>query len=180
MNEEIEINELFSVFGQPTPIHQIVSGDLVPEPYRSLLVHPNHMTLAVEHYYHGPVNVRVLQRHNDGKRYARLIVLERASDRLIVQFGIMRIRLNDCPEPVRHTILAEDTPLGRILIEHNVMRRIEPTAFMHIELEPPLATWLEQTGTTYGRLGYIHVNNKPAVELVEILTPIRPLPRGGS
>jgi hypothetical protein len=51
---------------------------------------------------------------------------------------------------------------------------------MHIELEPPLATWLEQTGTTYGRLGYIHVNDKPAVELVEILTPIRPLPRGGS
>ncbi|MFL5329449.1 MAG: hypothetical protein ACJ8C4_11095 [Gemmataceae bacterium] len=179
MNEEIQVNELFSVFGQPMPMHQIISGDVVPEPYHSLLVHPNHMTLAVEGYYQGPVKVRVLDRHDDGERYARLILLERASDGLVVQFGIMRINLSDCPEAVRHAILAEDTPLGRILIEHDVMRRIEPTAFMRVEVQPPLATWLAQTGTTYGRLGFIHVNDKPAVELIEILAPIPPQPEGG-
>ena len=91
----------------------------------------------------------------------------------IVQFGIMRIRLDLCTNPVREAIMSEQVPLGRILIENDVMRSIEPTAFFRVDLSPPMSDWFGQTGTTYGRLGIINLEGQPTVELCEILAPIR-------
>ncbi|MCU0705342.1 MAG: hypothetical protein MUF18_15325, partial [Fimbriiglobus sp.] len=70
-----------------------VSADEVPEPYRSLLVHTHHMTVTVEQYYGGPVNVRVLEATHNGDEYARKILLELRDSGRVVQFGIVRIDL---------------------------------------------------------------------------------------
>src|SRR4029453_14658101 len=47
----------------------------MPDVYRSLLAHEHHMTVTVEAYHGGPVDVRVLDRRITPTRYAREIVL---------------------------------------------------------------------------------------------------------
>ena len=56
-------DSLYSLF--PTsithPVCTPISGEQMPEPYRSLLVHTHHMTVTVERHYGGPVDVQVLR-----------------------------------------------------------------------------------------------------------------------
>src|SRR4051794_33381761 len=108
-----ELPELYRLFRADVapPEHALVAPADVPGPYRGLLVHTHHMTVTVEAFYGGLVNVRVLDRRRDGDTYARKILLELQSDRRVVQFGVVRIRLDFCSEPVRGAILREDTPL---------------------------------------------------------------------
>jgi chorismate-pyruvate lyase len=165
--------DLFAAFAVEPPPGRAVLADDVPEPFRGLLVHPHHMTVTVEAFFGGPVGVRVLDRRA-GQRYARMIVLEHIASRRVVQFGIVRIHLEDCTPQVRDEILAERTPLGRILIEHDVLRRIEPTGYVRVETPGKLAGWLGLGAPrpTYGRLGIIYCDGRPAIELLEILSPI--------
>ncbi|HEX4588380.1 MAG TPA: hypothetical protein VH120_00505 [Gemmataceae bacterium] len=160
----------------PPPDHDIISPDEMPEPYHTLLVHHHHMTVTVEEYYGSHVNVHVLQRRHVGDTYARKILLELQSDGRVVQFGVVRIRLDFCSAAVKAAILEEKTPLGRILIEHDVLRRIEPTAYFRVTPGPLLTKWfrLSEPQLTYGRLGIIHCDGQPAIEVLEILAPIPP------
>jgi hypothetical protein len=75
---------------------------------------------------------------------------------------------------VREAIVDGMTPLGRVLIQHNMLRRIEPVAFLRVALKPEMAKWFGvEAGTiTYGRLGVIYTGDRPAVEVLEILAPI--------
>jgi chorismate-pyruvate lyase len=145
----------------------------VPPPYDRLLVHEHHMTVTVEAHHGAPVNVRILNRRQDGEVYARKILLTLTGSERVVQFGIMRVNLQFCSPVVRAEIIAGQTPLGRILINHDVMRRIEPTAFLRIETGPALMSHfqLEQPTTTYGRLAILHCDERPAIEVLEIVTP---------
>ncbi len=147
----------------------------VPEPYHQLLVHTHHMTVTVERFYGAPVSVEVLACRRNGQEYARkiLLKLDNATSQ-VVQFGLVRINLVVCPEGVRQAILAGKTPLGRILIDHDMLRRIEPVAFLRVQLSPVMAEWFHALpGTvTYGRVGVIYTGDRPAVEVLEILAPI--------
>src|SRR5687768_11548176 len=105
--------------------HEPVAAREVPEPYRSLLVHEHHMTVTVEAHHGDLVEVVVLDRRLDGDSYARKILLALKQSRRVVQFGLVRIRFEYCSQEVIDEIKSERTPLGRILIEHNVLRRIE-------------------------------------------------------
>ena len=172
-----KLTTLYSHFpgAEELPEFVEVPGNKVPEPYHTLLVHPHHMTVTVEKHHRGLVDVRVLERCRQGSWYARKILLALHGTDRIVQFGIMRINLDQCSTTVRDAILREDTPLGRILIENNVLRRIEPTAFLRIVPDADLQRWfgLSEPLTTYGRLAIIHCDHKPAVELLEIVAPER-------
>lgn len=178
------LDELFGLFPQAAdrPAAQIVPSDDVPSPYRELLVHTEHMTVTVEAFHGESVHVRVLERLIDGDIYARRILLTLQSSGRVVQFGIVRIHLQFCSEPVRAAILAEQTPLGRILIENDVLRRIEPTAFLRVPPGPATAHWFGPPGAvheTYGRLGVIHCDDLPAIEVLEIVAPVAPEPPMG-
>ena len=150
-----------------------VLGHQVPEPYRGLLVHEYHMTVTVEAYHRNQVDVRVLACHQQGDSYAREILLALPSSGRVVQFGIVRIDLRYCSPEVRKEIIAGQTPLGRILIQHKVLRRIEPTAYLQVIPGPAMMEWfgLDNPHPTFGRLAIIHCNEQPAVELLEIVTP---------
>jgi truncated hemoglobin YjbI len=130
----------------------------VPPPYHGLLVHEHHMTVTVEAHHGDRVDVRVLDRSVVGDSYARKILLVLQGSSRVVQFGIMRVHLQYCSPEVRAEIVAAHTPLGRILIEHDVLRRIEPTAFLRVVPSPPMMAWfgLREPLPTYGRLAYIH------------------------
>jgi chorismate-pyruvate lyase len=145
----------------------------VPPPYHELLVHEHHMTVAVEAFHKSPVNVRVLRKRASGRHYARMILLERQSDRRVVQFGIMRVNFDHLGDEVRREVESEATPLGRILIRHEVLRRIHLAALWRVTPGDELAGWFGPAGrrTTFGRTAVIECNGEPAVELLEIVTP---------
>lgn len=171
----LQVNDLFRFFEPATHVDAVtISESAIPEPYRQLLVHPHHMTVTVERYFGGPVNVVVLDRHQVGGVYARKILLTLADTGQVVQFGIVRIRLELCNAPVRAAILAEKTPLGRILIDHDVMRRIEPTEYLRIRTDDQLTSYfvMDIPEDVWGRLAVIHCDNRPAIELLEILAPV--------
>jgi chorismate-pyruvate lyase len=169
------LGELVALFpGADTTFpYAVIPGDEVPAPYHDLLVHEHHMTVTVEAYHGGPVDVRVLAWRQDGSRYSRKILLVHRATGEVVQFGIVRIDLDQTTPEVRAALLARQTPVGRILIEHDVMRRIEPTAFVRIDAGPEQMAWFGEggDGVLYGRLALIHFDGVPAVEVLEVVRP---------
>ena len=132
------------------------------------------MTVTVEAHYGGAVDVQVQACLRNEDEYARKILLKLHEGGKPVQFGLVRIDLGVCTEAVRNEIVEGKTPLGRVLIQHDMLRRIEPTAYLKVTLGPTMAAWLGTTsGTeTFGRLGVIYTGNQPAVEVLEILAPL--------
>ncbi len=151
----------------------VVPAVRLPEPYYGLLAHPMHMTETVEAFYGDAVDVRVLASGHQGAIYHRRILLTLRGTGRVVQFGFVRINLACCSAPVRDSIKAEKTPLGRILVENNVLRRIEPTSFLKVDPGPTLAREMELVGTPelYGRTGVIFFDDRPAISVLEILAP---------
>ena len=152
----------------------LVHASAMPEPYRGLLAHDQHMTVTVEAYYGVPVDVRVLEAGREDEFYHRKIVLTLHGTDRIVQYGLVRINLAFCSDPVRAAILEQHTPLGRILIEHNVLRRVEPTAFMRVKPGPTLVETMGLAGSEslHGRTGVIFCNDQPAIAVLELLSPV--------
>jgi hypothetical protein len=167
-----ELTSLFPPAGE-LPEYEFVPADEVPPPYHGLLVHQHHMTVTVEAHHGDLVDVRVLVMHQDKDSYARKILLALHNSGRVVQFGIVRVQLRYCSAAVRKEIIAQNMPLGRILIQHNVLRRIEPTAYLRVIPGTAMMRWfgLEYPKATYGRLAYIHCDGQPAIELLEIVTP---------
>lgn len=153
--------------------YEFVPAEKVPSPYRELLVHEHHMTVTVEAHHRSPVDVRVLDRHRDGDVYLRKILLALQSDGRVVQYGIVRIRLDLCPPAVAAEIVSEKTPLGRILIAHGLYTQVRPTAFLRVVPGPALvrAFALPEPTPTYGRVAAIACNDQPAIDVLEIVTP---------
>ena len=152
---------------------ETVSAEAVPPPYHDLLVHPHHMTVTVEAHHHDTVDVKVLEQIAGVNTYARKIVLVARKTARVVQFGLVRIHLQHCSPAVREEIVGGQKPLGRILIEHNVLRRIEPILFLRVMPGPALTEWfgLKAQRLTYGRQALIHCDGEPAIELLEIVAP---------
>lgn len=171
----LTLEDLFALFPDvdDQPEYVEIAGDEVPEPYRGLLVHEHHMTVTVEAYHGGPVDVRVLAARLDESLYARKILLVHQATGQVVQFGIVRIDLDMTSPAVREAIVAQQTPVGRILIEHDVLRRIEPTAFLRITPRAAQLAWfgVGEAKALYGRLAIIHCDGQPAVELLEVVAP---------
>jgi len=151
-----------------------VSAASMPTVYQRLLDHQNHMTVTVEDFHGSPVDVRVIRKSVTATHYAREILLTRQSDGQVVQYGIMRVDLAYLDEPVRREIESESSPLGRILIEHDVMREVRLSKLWHVQPGPALAELFALQAPlpiTYGRTAMIRCNGVPAIELLEIVTP---------
>jgi hypothetical protein len=176
MNPTDELKKLMSLFPDGETLFAAtahVPSALTPEPYKRLLVHEHHMTVTMEEFHCSPVAVEVLDRKLDGDIYCRKILLRRKNDGRIVQFGIVRFDLAVVLPAVREEIVSERTPLGRILINYNVLRHIDLGAILQFQAGPGLAGLLGSPAgqTTYGRLATIFCNQKPAVDLLEVAAP---------
>jgi len=155
----------------------VVQPNEIPHPTDALLVHHEHMTEVLQRRYARPVDLHVLEEHLDGDRYTRRIILTPSNDDgakggMVVEWGIMRLDFRFMSEAVRKEILAKQSPLGEILIRHNVHRRIKPRWFMRFAPRGPLAIFGEDGAveSLYGRIGTIYCDEKPAIELLEIVT----------
>jgi chorismate-pyruvate lyase len=145
----------------------------MPPLYRSLLDHQNHMTVTVEQHHGSSVDVRVIQTSISGHHYARKILLARQSDGRVVQFGIMRLDFNCVNAEVRQQVESQQIPLGRILIEHDILRVIHLRRLWKVTPGPDLQKLfgISSPLTTYGRTAAIDFDGAPAVDLLEIVAP---------
>ncbi|HET6574155.1 MAG TPA: hypothetical protein VFG68_11165 [Fimbriiglobus sp.] len=168
--------ELFAHFPDRSdrPATETVPAESVPEPYRGLLVHAHHMTVTVEKFHGGPVDVKVLDVRHAGDFYARKILLALRGTGEVVQFGIVQIDLSFLAPAVRDEIISQKTPLGRVLIRHNVLRSVRPVEFFRVTPSQAMCGWfgLPQPVPTYGRLGVIYTDHKPAIRVAEIMAPV--------
>jgi hypothetical protein len=187
-----ELGRLVAVHGPSERLFDDVEhipASLTPEPYRHLLVHDHHMTLAMEEFHDHPVQVHVVDRHFEEAGYYRTSILTvpatvigrtagRAGTRFpgerAVQFGAIRFNFEFVTQEVREAIVAEKIPLGQVLIDHNVLRHIDLGAILRIRLGPELADIFgcDRGHETYGRLATIFCNRRPAVDLLEVSAPL--------
>lgn len=177
MNPLVELHSLVELFPEPEPLiahAEHVAAPLMPEPYRRMLAHDHHMTVTMEEYHGGPVDVTVLAHRDVGELYCRKILLTKQGTDKVVQFGIIRFDFKYVTPAVKEEILAQQTPLGRVLIRHNVLRHIDLNALLRVEAGPALAKHLQMPvgATTYGRLATIFCNGRPAIDLLEITAPL--------
>ena len=155
--------------GQISP----VEASQLPEAYQGLLAHDDHMTVTVEAFHDSLVDVQVLQQHYDPPYYSRKSLLTRRTDGRSVQLGLIRICLDLLPQVVRTEVLAGKIPLGRILIRHHVMRHVQLCQLWRVDPGKELREHLGlPPGTAfYGRTAQIIVQDRPAVELLEMAVP---------
>lgn len=177
MNPQDELNALTGLFGDGDTIFQSavhIPSALTPEPYKRMLVHDHHMTVTMENYHKSAVDVRIIEQVDTEELYCRKIVLLKTGTDDVVQFGIVRFNFHYVTDDVRAEIVEGETPLGRVLIKHNVLRHIDLGAIIRVTAGDELAGLLQmETGdTTFGRLATIFCNECPAVDLLEVSAPL--------
>jgi chorismate-pyruvate lyase len=170
----VDLNALLAIFPETilgVGVFQEVAAVEMPVDYRRLLAHDEHMTLAVEGFHGCSVTVEVIRSKTEGNAYSREILLRRVTDQEVVQYGIVRLQLDALDSATRQEILAEKIPLGRVLIQHGVLREVELVNLWRIESGPRLAKFFDiPTGTViYGRTAMIHFGERAALELLEIV-----------
>jgi chorismate-pyruvate lyase len=170
----VDLKTLLGLFPETSVgvgVFQEAEAEELPDSFRKLLVHDDHMTLAVESFHGCSVKVEVIRSRMDGNAYIREILLRRETDDEVVQYGIVRLQLDVLAPATREEILAEKVPLGRVLIEHGVLRQVELVGLWRIEIGPRLGHFFSlPPGTvTYGRTAMIHFGVHSALELLEIV-----------
>lgn len=165
-------------------------------PFDRLLDHNCHMTVTVEAFHQEQVDVVVHRSGNrlcDGRSiwqddpelqgagrsliteqtvsYSREITLVTHDTRKTVQYGLVRLDPSTIGRDVWLEIAGEGIPLGRALINHNVLRSVELDRLWKITPGRPLAAFLKTAPDeiVYGRTALIRCNDQPAIELIEIV-----------
>ena len=179
MNPLIELEELCALFPEPAgePLYlsaEHVAREATPAPYHGMLVHEHHMTVTMERYHNCSVDVEVVDSRSQDDIYLRKILLKKHGSETVVQFGIVRFNFAYVTPSVRHEIESESTPLGRVLIQHNVLRHIDLGAIVKFRAGPGLCKYLKMqvNQETFGRMATIFCNGAPAVDLLEISAPL--------
>ena len=171
---DVELDALIELFYDDSDqLGQFAQVDAqeVPLPSRDLLAHEHHMTVTVEKFHGCPVDVQVLASRDDDTHYSRKILLTRQSDGGVVQFGIVRLNMSVLAPEVQHEIRSQQTPLGRILIQHGVLRQVRLLTLCRIEAGAELAGYfgLPPGDVVYGRTALIFCDGAPAIELLEVV-----------
>ena len=132
------------------------------------------MTVTMESYHDCQVEVDVIESRFVDDLYCRKILLRDNGTKQVVQFGIVRFNFSFVTDSVRQEIESQQIPLGRVLIQHNVLRRIDLGAIIELNAGPGLAHYLhmDERATTYGRMATIFCDGLPAVDLFEVSSPL--------
>ncbi len=179
-DSRIDIRDLLNEF-YDEPIGHSQLGDFssvakVPAPYDSLLDHHAHMTVTVESHYDEKVNVVVHRCQRSAAWYSREITLVTERTGRVVQYGIVRLDTGTLDDEVWKQIESQSTPLGRVLIDHNVLREVQLCGLWEIQAGHSLAELMRLNvgDRVYGRTALIYCDRAPAIELLEIVSPTFP------
>ncbi|MFO0788739.1 MAG: hypothetical protein U0805_04725 [Pirellulales bacterium] len=148
-----------------------VTADSLPVDARMLLAHNDHMTVTLEAFHKSPVVVAAHHEYRDDASYGRVSTLSRQTDGTVVQFGVIRIWLADLPAVAQEQIVGKQIPLGRVLIEQGVLREVQLIGLFRIMPGPELQKYfgVHAEEAVYGRTAQILVQERPTVQLLEIV-----------
>lgn len=157
--------------GPFVPDCMAVQPDDIPFPEDDLLVHHDHMTIVLERHHGKPVEVHVLEERLEGDLYMRKISLTPVGSNKVVEWGVVRLNFKYMPAAVKEEILRKQTPLGAILVKHDVHRRIKPRYFLRLPANSTVCKLFDASNPEplYGRLGRIYCDRKPCIEVLEIV-----------
>ena len=132
-----------------------------------------HMTVKVESHFGQKVDVHVHRCKRQGDWYSREITLVTQQSQRIVQYGIVRLDTTKLDAKVWQKIESQSVPLGRVLIEHDVLREVQMCELWKVTAGPSLAGMmhLQVHDELYGRTALIYCDGAPAIELLEIVVP---------
>lgn len=170
------LDEFYARENRVLPRIDVIPGDAVPEPYRTLLVHANDMTPTLEQFHGCDIHIEVWGRERRGEDYFREVVLRLDHDQQPVEFGANKINLALFAEGERRLILDEYLPLGHILNRRRVPHQGGPTAFLRLECDALMqrAFGLPEPAVLYGRRNTIRDPQGRALsDIVEILPPVQ-------
>jgi chorismate-pyruvate lyase len=168
------LDEFYARSGLALPKIERVTGEEVPEPYRSLLVHERDMTPTLETFHRSAIHLRILQREQRGDLYFRQVALQLVGSDKPVEFGANKVSLNLFPPRGRQLILEERVPLGRILKDCQIGHTTIAKAFFRIMPDDLIcqALGIKKPVMMYGRRANIlDLQKRPLSEIVEILPP---------
>ncbi len=173
---DVDLRGLLSTFGDDGELARFVQvdGPSVPQPFNRLLVHDQHMTVTLEAYHRGPVHLCVHDSAVRDDAYARKITLHARPDGPPVLLGIMKFDFRYCSAATREEVVAGQTPLGRILIEHDVLRHLSAGPYYRVSPHPArmLGVEVDLPADCHARLARINCNGGHAVQVLEIITSI--------
>ena len=174
---DVDLRGLLSTFGDEGDLERFtpVEGAAVPQPFNRLLVHDQHMTVTLEDHHGGPLHLSVRDSMLHDDEYARKITLHARPDGPPVLLGIMKFNFRYCSDATREEIVGGRTPLGRILIRHDVLRHLTPGPYFAVSRGPTRLLGLEVDlpDDCHARLARINCNGGQAVKVLEIITSIR-------
>jgi chorismate-pyruvate lyase len=152
-----------------------VAAEDVPQPYHQLLVGNHDMTPTLEAFHGERLNLRLLERRQEGESYSRLVLLTLASSGRPVEFGAIVIDLQCFAPAARQLVLAEQRPLGSVLAAEGIVHASRPRAFIRVSPDPFIHEALGLSGSheLYGRRNLLIVpDNRVLADIIEILPPI--------
>ena len=160
--------------GHPLPACEFIDGAVMPEPYRTLLVHHGDMTSRLEEFHGAPMKLRVLHRETGGDAYRREVLLCAQDSGLPVEYGAIEIHLDAFAEPLRALILEGRAPLGGLLNRHAIRYRSEPRAYLKLAPDSVMDAHFDLDGahTLYGRSNVLLGDgDRVLARIVEVLRP---------
>ncbi len=157
--------------GVELPSVEVVQPRDIPMPYRSLLVHDNDMTLTLERHFGGRVVLRPLSTFSSRGSYFRHVLLVQEYAGRPVEMGAIRMRLDAFGARLRHKILKNEIPLGRILRDGRFSYASEAKAFLAVTPNPEMmgVFWMREPRLLYGRRTEIIRHGAKIGDIVEVL-----------
>ena len=168
------LDQFYLVSGVPVPEATKIEVECIPEPYRNLLVHENDMTPTLEAAYRQRIHIRMISRKVEDDVLLRQVVLVLDSDERPVEFGAIRIQLNQLPPGARQLVLDSKLPLGRLLQDFFIQHSSQPVAYFEVNADERIGEALQTPSRQrlYGRRNKLLMpSGEVLAEVVEILPP---------
>jgi chorismate-pyruvate lyase len=168
------LDQFYLVSGVPVPEATKIEAECLPEPYRNLLVHENDMTPTLEAAYRQRIHIRMISRKVEDDVLLRQVVLVLDSDERPVEFGAIRIQLNQLPPEAHQLVLDSKLPLGRLLQDFFIQHSSQPVAYFEVNADERIGEALQTPSRQrlYGRRNKLLMpSGEVLAEVVEILPP---------
>lgn len=168
------LNEFYALAKRELPPIEQISGEKIPKPYKSLLVHNNDMTPTLEKFHSSQIHLEIRKSEQRNGFYFREVILRLDGSNRPVEFGANKIHLSRFPEAARKLILEERVPLGTILKQCALNHHTEANTFLRVESDAMIneAFGLKSATILYGRKAAIcDARDELLSEIVEILPP---------
>lgn len=172
LNPLYPLDIFYKFHSLPLPKVEVIEGEAMPLPYRSLLVGQHDMTPTLEAFHKDRIHLQVVERILEPQTLTRTVVLRLNESNKPVEFGGIVIHLELFPSAARDMILEGLCPLGSILAIHNLPHESRPLGYIQVEPDKTICDALEisEPHLLYGRRNTLWTpDNRSLADIVEIL-----------